>query len=286
MSVRTIETSVQAMANKAKRSSVTTELVTVIPSVAQAWLDQNVHNRKVSDHLVRRYMRDMKDGTWRVTGDGIRFSKSGKLLDGQHRLIACVRAQTNFETFVVYGLDDLDQEFIDIGKARNIVDIFDLRGIQNSRRLSSSLRLLLAYKDGVANVRSQAYSPAVITAALERHPNITKSVALTNNIPKGAPIAAIGFLHYVGKFMIKKPDVSDAMHETWLRGIPHYEGDPMHYLRERLIRKSDAAEMVKPEVLQYTIFHAWNMLCDSAKVTHIRWQKEPIDIKGLKRETL
>jgi hypothetical protein len=70
----------------------------VTPELAKQWLEANTHNRPLSEELVIAYMVDMLDGRWQYNGDAIRFDHTGRLIDGQHRLHACIEAGVPFET--------------------------------------------------------------------------------------------------------------------------------------------------------------------------------------------
>lgn len=64
------------------------EVVLITPEVANRMLDRNTGNRSIRASVARRYAEEMKRGSWRETGDPIRVSVNGNLIDGQHRLHA------------------------------------------------------------------------------------------------------------------------------------------------------------------------------------------------------
>jgi hypothetical protein len=77
----------------------------ITPAKAKEWLKQNdACNRNLRDAVVRRYAMDMSAGKWLYTGEAIKFSVGGTLLDGQHRLSAIVRSGATVTMLVVYGL--------------------------------------------------------------------------------------------------------------------------------------------------------------------------------------
>src|SRR5678816_1487928 len=82
---------------------------TVTPQIALDWLCRNRANRRVTLAILRKYARNMAEGRWKKTGQGIVFDCQGKLLEGQHRLLACLFSGATFSTYVVTGAaDDLD----------------------------------------------------------------------------------------------------------------------------------------------------------------------------------
>lgn len=57
-----------------------------------------------------------------MNGETIVFGTSGSLLQGQHRLTACVRANVGFKTIIVRNVPDRVMYSIDRGKARSFAD--------------------------------------------------------------------------------------------------------------------------------------------------------------------
>jgi hypothetical protein len=79
-------------------------LVTVSPDLAARWLKNNFGNRPLREDTVRAYARDMRNGDWAQTHQGLAFNTEDRLIDGQHRLAAIVRAGKTLELMVTFGL--------------------------------------------------------------------------------------------------------------------------------------------------------------------------------------
>ena len=76
------------------------------PDQAKAYLALNQVNRKVNSADVERYAEEMRMGRWKgVSGETIKISKSGRLLDGQHRLLAIIKSQCTVALEFREGLD-------------------------------------------------------------------------------------------------------------------------------------------------------------------------------------
>ena len=78
----------------------------VSPVEAAAYLDNNEGNRKLRPTHVDFLTRVILAGQWRVTHQGIAISKSGRLLDGQHRLRAICKANMAVPMMVATEVDD------------------------------------------------------------------------------------------------------------------------------------------------------------------------------------
>lgn len=98
------------------------EFKTVTPSMAEYYLGKNKINRKISDRRVRTYERDILNGHFGTTHQGIAFYNDGSLADGQHRLLAIVRANKAAKLLVVSGIKKEDAIHIDSGRARSMSD--------------------------------------------------------------------------------------------------------------------------------------------------------------------
>lgn len=80
---------------------------TFTPNVAEEYLAMNTANyRKLNLSMVSRYAKDMSDGMWKENGEPIEISKSGKLLNGQHRLRAIIKSGVTVNMVVVEDIDD------------------------------------------------------------------------------------------------------------------------------------------------------------------------------------
>ena len=82
---------------------VTVEIIN--PSEAQAYLDNNAKHRPIKEKKVLEYMGEMQEGHWKLNGKTITFDRTGRLLNGQHRLSAVVKSGVPLTTVVIRGLD-------------------------------------------------------------------------------------------------------------------------------------------------------------------------------------
>lgn len=105
-----------------------TSIVNVTPATARAWLKKNTLNRNLRDEMVAKYARDMKDGNWETTHQGIGFYDDGSLADGQHRLHAVVRADVPVKFVVTHGIPRHAGQVIDQNAPRMTHDAIRIGG--------------------------------------------------------------------------------------------------------------------------------------------------------------
>lgn len=102
---------------------ITTTQETVTPELAQEYLQRNTDvNRTLNMSNVRKYVRDMKNGRFKTTHQGIAFDENGNLLDGQHRLTAVVHAGVPVDMMVTRNLPADTFSCIDRGYNRTFTN--------------------------------------------------------------------------------------------------------------------------------------------------------------------
>lgn len=102
-------------------------IVNVTPAMAEVWLKQNVvgehGNRRFRKAHARSLAEEMRRGEWKVTHQGIAFGRSGRLLDGQHRLAAIVDSGTTQPLLVFIDAPEDGFANFDRGAQRGMSDV-------------------------------------------------------------------------------------------------------------------------------------------------------------------
>lgn len=260
------------------KHQITAEIVTVTPDIALAWLEKNVQNRDVSPRHINLFTRDMRQEEWVLTGQPIIFSWEGFLIDGQTRLMSCVKSSTPFSTLVVYGIDPKAQRVIDTGKTRTGRDLGKLLKLQNPAASIPIARMIHQIKNGGALFGGRsAISHADIERTVLQHPGLDNYVV--NKGPKGMPWVALGFLNYVGSKLMDRKREAQAMVEVIRTGTPSRPGCPFHAFRERAMNSKTRADT--RQALAWTLYYAWNLYIDGASVERIAMKTEKVEIDGL-----
>lgn len=125
----------------------------ITPEQAKTMLAWNKNNRSLKSTLVERLARDMQAGQWQYTGEPIIFSND-RLLDGQHRLHACVDANLPFVSNVTFGVDDAAWSYIDCGVARSPGDVFKMHGVANANDMAAATKLIYSYEQELMHEHS------------------------------------------------------------------------------------------------------------------------------------
>ena len=219
------------------------QVQTITPARAKQLLDTaNNHNRKISDNHVGKLTATMRDGRWQINGETIKIgiTKDGKeiLLDGQHRLMACVRSNRSFTTHVIIGLDPEFFDTIDQGKKRNMGDVFSVDGHKDPAKLASALPMVDMYftdtmsHGGVCN----KYPNDKARKVLKQYPTLPTSVEKCVKVRRSNPIADSIMIaaHYIFA-QIDEIEADEFLNKMG-SGTDMKQGDPILALREAIIR--------------------------------------------------
>jgi hypothetical protein len=280
---------------KASQPTITSEIVTITPEIARSMLDQNSNNRNVKKASVEAYARAMEDGRWLLTGDAIRFDVDKKLLDGQHRLLACIRANTPFRTIVIYNLPKEAGLTIDTNIPRRAADVLTMAGHRSTTTLAAAARALLIARTQQTFSRASGYNRSFarvtnqeIVDVIDKHPLLPAAVArIHRERPSGCNHTLLAVLLYIGETLIDAPETARSFVNVFATGVPSKPGCPAHALRERMLRsKTGNAQRVTLEASQRGLIHAWNLFVAGESVSTFRFPTNDVWPIGLDRKKL
>lgn len=110
-------------------ANITAKVEVITPEVAKCYLEHNEGNRILNKGQVAFFAKMMQEGTWQVNGEAIVFDKNGRLVNGQHRLSACLYANVPFETMVIRGVEEETFYTFDTGKVRTSGDVLKIGNV-------------------------------------------------------------------------------------------------------------------------------------------------------------
>ena len=101
----------------------------ITPKMAADWLKNNFGNRPLKNDVVHAYARDMINGVWVPTHQGLAFNDQDELIDVQHRLRAIVLSGKTIRMMVTFGLPSriagkemTTMDAVDRGATRSVAD--------------------------------------------------------------------------------------------------------------------------------------------------------------------
>lgn len=132
------------------------KLMTITPKMAAEILERTakagVKNRNITQSTIEKYANAIKNGRWKLNSQTIVLDENGCIIDGQHRLSACVLAGVPFTTYVAKGLNR-DEVFdtIDCGRTRTLSQLLAMQGRKYSRSISGIIT-------GAAEIMSEGHT--------------------------------------------------------------------------------------------------------------------------------
>jgi hypothetical protein len=147
---------------------------TINPAKARKYLDTMDKNRRVRKRVVERYALAMKADQWSLTGEPIIFSTKGVLLDGQHRLHACIEAGVSFRSDVRRGVNAETFADINTGASRTPGDALYIAGFAKTKLCAAAIKVihnleLMEEDDKLRNVRGRDITRQDLLRFMEDH---------------------------------------------------------------------------------------------------------------------
>lgn len=267
-----------------KNAKATTRWIIVTPELATRWLDEDINwkNRPIRQNHVARMASDMKEGRWRgQNGEAIRFDASGRLVDGQHRLWACITAECNFETLLVEGVDPDDYSTIGIGAKKALQDFLGpMQEEKNVHLLSAALRLVYAWRHGrLSDLKNGRTMPTIpeLQQTLEDNPKLRRSVEFVSGKKSVRDVLTGSFaclIHYAG-LMEDKVSTAESFLERLGDGIGLEIDDPVYQLRKFLLAQRAPTPGKRRTGKEYVLALAikgWNLSKKEAKIKVLKFQ--------------
>lgn len=207
---------------------------------AEHMLALNTSNRPLSRFNVETLKAKLRGGQWKLNGETIVFSREGCLLQGQHRLTACVETGIPIQTFVVFGIDPDAFDTMDEGKRRTGADVLSIDGQQNTSKLAAAARGFCKLNPEIKN-SSLSFTNATILEVCKRNPELSKwTTRFVQFKPSSIPSLIVGVTAAIE--ILHGESLALEFFDKSVGGIGLQQSDPEYWLRKRLERE-DASKI-------------------------------------------
>jgi len=273
--------------------------VTVTPDLAKKWLKKLFQGqRPISTTHVSVLAAEMKSGVWMDTGSqGIAFDWYGRLIDGQHRLLAVIESGVAIETSVVKGVDPKAYLHMDENTKVRSAGAY-LVGFHKPNVCVSSYRILLDFQ-GLQKRAGKEKSKGFLAfgrrsgtkwkadresvlawcvknrEALEHVVKRVTSKEAKNLVPPFS--IAAGFYLWV---YLQWPEEADAFFTKYIEGDFEGREDPVYQLQRRILQLKDTNQRTMGTAVPYfqygaLLIKAWNAYMDGTPTSTLQFhQKE------------
>jgi hypothetical protein len=251
----------------------------ITPEMATKYLEKNIglqkgdliKNRKFSDRNIDFLYKQMKAGEWMITGDPIKFSDTGKLIDGQHTLMAIRKLGKPIEIFVAEGLKEEVFTVLDTGKNRTASDVLSMMGYSNATGLASAVRSILFFKNsgytGESRGRVSHATNQAVLRFVQKNEEINEVLSFAISIYQKFRFLNTSILATLYWELSKNNQTKcDAFFEKYSTGIDLSENSPIRLLRDKLLKDSVNKSKLNRRDKMAIFIMAWNSFLTNKKI--------------------
>lgn len=278
-----------------KNTEPTSQYEYISPEIAAEMLKKNIKNNRPfgNGDTWKKYSEYMKAGLWDdYTGETIKVTSDGYIIDGQNRLMAIIKAGVTRRFLVVRGVKEESMVNIDMGKPRSAGNQLHFAGIPNSTTAAAAIQTYSNLKNGIyfglamvspkgMNKGGGGLSYGAGTPQRRLHPDELIAIYKSNPTKwaffishfrvKCAPIESTSNIAALWAFF---SDVNEGDAFTFFSGLVSgsdlAEGSPILALRNRLIlAKSSRAYYLTPGERYFAYVTAWNAYRKGKEIKYI-----------------
>jgi hypothetical protein len=211
-----------------KTTKVRAEIVTATKELVDTLLSINTKNRKLRQSHIDYLKKEMLQGRWELTSQGIGVTASGVLSDGQNRLMALREAgYPPLEILLVTGLSDTAQIKTDTGAKRTVADLLRIHLNKSvSNLLVAAINVISRITDG-----ERKLSPEQVAEKLVEYADEIEQLQKVEGVSTlNAPVYAALLYSLKTTENLKLLDFARQI----VTGINLQENDPAYVLRKFL----------------------------------------------------
>ena len=267
--------------------SIKTSIVTITPEIAQQLLDNSDMSiqRKINHRQVQFLTREILKGNWALNGDAIRQDINGTIIDGQHRLNACIRANKDIETLFIKGLPTDAIVTIDMGqRSRKNSDVLEMtkgKKFKYSNSIASTAKFINNFHHDFLSMNGAKHMKSYLSSAdfllwIEKNDDIFDSVAESMRIRSNGDklITAPVFCGLKYIFDNLNKEKSNVFFSMLSDGIGLKSTDTLFTLRKKLIKNRSNTIRIGQKSIVLLICRCWNAFIKDEKITKLRVPSE------------
>lgn len=249
-------------------------IIKLTPEVAGELLKKNKHNRKPSEKQVAFYVNQMNSGLWKENGEAIIIGDDNVIKDGQHRLLAVIKARHSYRVPLITEVDSNAMDTIDTGKNRSLQDIISLNGYAYPNQKSKLAKLILSSshkrkrKGSVtkrvlfASGNSYISNSAGLDYVIENNNFLNKVIKMASQITSKSPnsVISVADLAFVA-YMLVGYDLENEYITGFLKelcGAEYAGGSSASYVYKCMVKAKNSKTHLNKYWLKGLIIKAWN----------------------------
>jgi hypothetical protein len=263
--------------NNNDEPSVWTKNELITPEVARTYLEYNhPNNRNIVVYHVEFLTKEILEGYWKPgTGQPINFDIHGQLINGQHRLLAIIKADQAVWCTVAYDCQEDAFLSLDVGRKRTTADVLHVAGEKDANTLSGALRLLQAWEANANFDKHDPVSGPAATDILKVHARLREAIGESRRYFKVigglGPSLIVTFWYLISTI---ERDEADAFYGGLFEGANLTIGHPVLALRNLLLAQNQHSRRWtiprQTKVYGRYLVKGWNLFALGMRRTQIK----------------
>jgi len=243
----------------------------ITPERAQELIERAKPNRIIRPLIVSGIAADMLTGRWVCNGETIIIAPSGRILDGQHRLLGCITSGVPFQTYISYDVPEDAFDTIDSGRVRTAADILQTKGYTTTNITAAASRYAQNYISGGSLENS--IPRLLVTGFVVRHPYINTICKIVDGSGKMLPRTALSTVLFLANTNRSYEVEADKFLEGVHTGVNLQKGDPRLTFREWYMQEGQRTRKgagIPTTTAIGAVIRAWNAYVSGRGLISIR----------------
>jgi hypothetical protein len=258
-----------------------TQKLLITPDLASQMLQNNIKNRNVKQPVVDRYAKDIIEGRWKEdTAEMIKISKTGIVLDGQHRLHAIIKANKGINLHLATDLEDSIFDVLDTGSVRSAGDVFTISQIKCGFKIAAIISayevLKIGSLHGTSVQKQNKKTNSELLAIYLENPNFwdevsKKSTSWYDHFGMILSTSTIGsFYAYMYE---NRPDLAADFFDQ-LTGKKNITNATIFVLRNKLFKDKLSTYKLTSQYKNALIIKTWNAFVTNREIKILKFDAE------------
>lgn len=235
-------------------------VVQITPDMARQWLERNIGNRPKYLSHVKKLETAIRAGKWKMTGDAIRFSETGKMIDGQHRLQAILDSGMSVPCVVMRELGDDIFDVIDSGKMRGKSDILHIEyglPVETCGILSTCASIAIDYEKEQYGFGCKA-DKSEISVFIDANTSIIGAAEYAQMLPRQSPVPRSMAAFFYFHASVKDQDAAQRFLERFMVGAVNGADDNLLHMRNLCLNAKAIRRPISKAETVWRLVKIWN----------------------------
>jgi len=236
------------------------------PEDAKKLLAGSDNFRSLSSRRVEAMARDIVNGYWEDNGIPLIVGIGGKLLDGQTRCHAVIKADRYVPMMVIYDVESVQE--VNTGQGRTLSQLLKNRGQKNHANLAALVRAAAMWDSGANPAFNCMVTNSEMLDWFDKHQDVLGTMQrFASFFEPGLPKSLVQMIYYIGKR--NHPEAAEDFADAFHHPEKLQNNDPVMLLRKRVLR--DRPSRMERKLSLALLIKVWNSYVRGESLGVLRW---------------